>query len=156
MTDRFLEAALRVLKAGGSALFVVNSFIPLERKAGATGVWAYATLEELTEDMAGLSRRLLGESQLRWVGPEKGVIHLGAAAIINAVWDLWGKHVDKPVWQLVAEMDPQMLMSALDGTIVETAMPARLRTRWPTVSTMTDSAATIPITSINSTSVNPS
>ncbi len=72
------------------------------------------TLEQLTADMAGLSRRLLGESQLRWVGPEKGVVHLGAAAIINAVWDLWGKHVGKPVWQLVADLEPEALLSTLD------------------------------------------
>src|SRR5215813_11934736 len=59
------------------------------------------TLEELTADMGALSRRLLGESQMRWLGPEKGVVHLAAAAIINAVWDLWGKQSGKPVWRLV-------------------------------------------------------
>ncbi len=73
-----------------------------------------ATLEELSADMAKLSRRLLGDSQLRWVGPEKGVVHLAAAAIINAVWDLWGKQAGKPVWQLVAELEPEQLMSTLD------------------------------------------
>ena len=73
-----------------------------------------ATLEQLTSSMAQLSRRLLGDSQLRWVGPEKGVVHLGAAAIINAVWDLWGKHAGKPVWQLVADMDAQTLLSTLE------------------------------------------
>ena len=73
-----------------------------------------ASLEELTADMAGLSRRLLGDSQLRWVGPEKGVVHLAAAAIINAVWDLWGKQTGKPVWQLVADLEPEMLLSTLD------------------------------------------
>ncbi len=73
-----------------------------------------ATLEQLTVDMAKLSRRLLGDSQLRWLGPEKGVVHLAAAAIINAVWDLWGKHAGKPVWQLVADLDPEALLSTLD------------------------------------------
>ena len=73
-----------------------------------------ATLEELTGNMAGLSRRLLGDSQLRWVGPEKGVVHLAAAAIINCVWDLWGKHAGKPVWQLVADLDPEALVATLD------------------------------------------
>jgi hypothetical protein len=72
------------------------------------------TLEQLTADMAGLSRRLLGDSQLRWVGPEKGVVHLGAAAIINAVWDLWGKQAGKPVWQLVGDLEPETLLSTLD------------------------------------------
>ena len=72
------------------------------------------TLEELTSDMAGLSRRLLGDSQIRWVGPEKGVVHLAAAAVINAVWDLWGKHAGKPVWQLVADLEPEALLATLD------------------------------------------
>ena len=73
-----------------------------------------ATLEELTSNMAGLSRRLLGDSQIRWVGPEKGVVHLAAAAVINAVWDLWGKHAGKPVWQLVADLEPEALLATLD------------------------------------------
>ena len=73
-----------------------------------------ADLDALFADMGGLSRRLLGESQMRWLGPEKGVVHLAAAAIINAVWDLLGKHHGKPVWQLVAGMAPGELLTALD------------------------------------------
>ena len=72
------------------------------------------TLEELTDDMGALSRRLLGESQMRWLGPEKGVVHLAAAAIINAIWDLWGKQSGKPVWRLVADLDPEALLRTLD------------------------------------------
>jgi L-fuconate dehydratase len=72
------------------------------------------TLEELTSDMGALSRRLLGESQMRWLGPEKGVVHLAAAAIINAVWDLWGKECGKPVWRLVADLEPEALLRTLD------------------------------------------
>jgi len=72
------------------------------------------TLEELTSDMGALSRRLLGESQMRWLGPEKGVVHLAAAAIINAIWDLWGKQSGKPVWRLVADLEPEALLRALD------------------------------------------
>jgi L-fuconate dehydratase len=49
------------------------------------------TLEEIQSDMAGFWRRLTSESQLRWVGPEKGVLHLATAAVVNAVWDLWAK-----------------------------------------------------------------
>ena len=48
-------------------------------------------LEEIRRDMAGFYRRLTSESQLRWVGPEKGVIHLATAAVVNAVWDLYAK-----------------------------------------------------------------
>ncbi len=50
------------------------------------------TLEELTRDMGATWRYLVADSQLRWVGPEKGVIHLGLAAVVNALWDLWARH----------------------------------------------------------------
>ncbi len=65
------------------------------------------TLASLTGDMAGFWRSLAGESQLRWIGPEKGAIHLATAAIVNAVWDLWAKSEGKPVWKLVADMTPR-------------------------------------------------
>jgi L-fuconate dehydratase len=72
------------------------------------------TLEEIQADMAGFYRRIVGDSQLRWLGPEKGVIHLAAAAVINAVWDLWGKAAEKPVWRLVSEMSPQQIVGLVD------------------------------------------
>ncbi|HEX6069345.1 MAG TPA: hypothetical protein VFZ18_05960, partial [Longimicrobiaceae bacterium] len=64
------------------------------------------TLEEIRDDMAGFWRRVTGDSQLRWVGPEKGVIHLATAAVVNAVWDLYAKAEGKPLWRLLAEMSP--------------------------------------------------
>ena len=63
-------------------------------------------LESFTADMAGFWRLITGDSQLRWVGPEKGVIHLATAAVVNAVWDLWAKTEGKPVWKLLSEMTP--------------------------------------------------
>ena len=71
-------------------------------------------LEEIVADMAGFWRSLAGDSQLRWVGPEKGVIHLALAAVINAVWDLWAKSVGKPVWQLVADLEPEQFVNLID------------------------------------------
>ena len=62
-------------------------------------------LEEITADFAGFHRRLTNESQLRWLGPDKGVIHLATAAIVNALWDLWAKRRGMPVWKLVAGPD---------------------------------------------------
>lgn len=61
-----------------------------------------------------LFRRLTADSQLRWVGPEKGVIHLAAAAVINAVWDLWARAAGKPVWQLICEMSPEAFVACVD------------------------------------------
>ncbi|MGH9886670.1 MAG: L-fuconate dehydratase, partial [bacterium] len=71
-------------------------------------------LDEITADMAGFWRLLAGESQLRWLGPEKGVIHISMAAIVNAAWDLWAKVEKKPVWKLLADMTPRQLVSCVD------------------------------------------
>lgn len=59
-------------------------------------------------------REITSESQLRWVGPEKGVIHLATAAVINALWDLWGRMEGKPVWKLLSELPPEQLVSVID------------------------------------------
>ncbi len=72
------------------------------------------SLEEIQADMAAFSRRVTGDSQLRWLGPEKGVVHLAAAAVINAAWDLWAKVAAKPVWQLVCDMSPQEIATLID------------------------------------------
>jgi L-fuconate dehydratase len=71
------------------------------------------TLEEFTDDMAGFWTRITGDSQLRWLGPEKGVIHLAAAAVVNAVWDLWAKQVGKPLWRLLADMTPEEVVACI-------------------------------------------
>ena len=71
-------------------------------------------LRDITADFGGFWHSLAGESQLRWLGPEKGVIHLALAAVINAVWDLYGKAEGKPVWKLLADMTPAQLVSCID------------------------------------------
>ena len=72
------------------------------------------TLESIAADMGGFWRQVTGDSQLRWVGPEKGVIHLATAAIVNAVWDLYAKVEGKPLWQLLAEMPSEQLVGCID------------------------------------------
>ncbi len=72
------------------------------------------SLDEVREDMAGFWRSLASESQLRWVGPEKGVIHLATAALVNAVWDLWAKVEGKPLWKLLADMTAEELVRCVD------------------------------------------
>ena len=72
------------------------------------------TLESFTEDMGAFWRHVTGDSQLRWVGPEKGVIHLATAAIVNAVWDLYAKAEGKPLWKLLVDMSPEELVSCVD------------------------------------------
>lgn len=72
------------------------------------------TLAEITSDFAGFWRRLASDSQFRWLGPEKGVVHLATAAVVNAVWDLWGKVEGKPVWKLAADLPPKTLVDCID------------------------------------------
>ncbi len=72
------------------------------------------TLESFTSDMAGFWRHITGDSQLRWIGPEKGAIHLATAAVVNAVWDLWAKVEGKPLWKLVADMTPEQFVGCVD------------------------------------------
>ena len=77
------------------------------------------TLSSIVSDFAKFSRELTGESQFRWLGPEKGVIHLACGALINALWDLWAKLEGKPVWQLLAEMDPEQILSCIDFQYID-------------------------------------
>jgi L-fuconate dehydratase len=72
------------------------------------------SLEEIQADMGAFWRRIVGDSQLRWLGPEKGVIHLAGAAVINAAWDLWARAAGKPVWRLVSEMSPAEIVRLID------------------------------------------
>src|SRR5205814_9432923 len=67
------------------------------------------SLDELFADMGAFWRALTGDSQLRWIGPEKGAIHLGTAAIVNAVWDLYAKREGKPLWKLLVDLSPEDL-----------------------------------------------
>ena len=82
------------------------------------------SLEECTEDMGAFWRLLTGDSQLRWIGPDKGAVHLATAAVVNAVWDLWAKSVGKPVWRLVAEMTPEEFVRLIDFRYLTDAMTA--------------------------------
>jgi L-fuconate dehydratase len=72
------------------------------------------TLEAICADMRGFWRSLVSDTQLRWLGPEKGVIHLATAAVVNAVWDLWAKRERKPLWKLLADMTPEQLVACVD------------------------------------------
>jgi L-fuconate dehydratase len=71
------------------------------------------TLDSLTSDMAAFWYSMTGDSQLRWLGPEKGVVHLAAAAVINAVWDLYAKAEVKPLWKLLIDMSPEEIVSVV-------------------------------------------
>jgi L-fuconate dehydratase len=80
------------------------------------------TLEEITAEPAAFWRSLASESQLRWLGPEKGVIHIAMAAVINAVWDLHAKRERKPVWKLLADMTPRQVVACIDFRYITDAL----------------------------------
>src|SRR3954447_2795305 len=80
------------------------------------------TLDGITGDMRGFWRSLVSDDQLRWLGPEKGVMHLAAAAIVNAVWDLWAKVEGVPLWQLLVQLSPEQLVSTIDFRYIDDAL----------------------------------
>jgi L-galactonate dehydratase len=59
---------------------------------------------------------------LRWIGPEKGVIHLALGAVVNAIWDLWAKSLGKPVWRIVADMTPEEFVKCIDFRYITDAI----------------------------------
>lgn len=71
-------------------------------------------MADVTDDMGAFWRHVTSDSQLRWIGPDKGAIHLATGAVVNAVWDLWAKIVGKPVWRLVADMSPEEFVRCID------------------------------------------
>src|SRR6185503_20805010 len=80
------------------------------------------TLESFTANMGAFWRMITGDSQLRWLGPEKGVIHLATAAVVNAVWDLYAKVEGKPLWRLLADFSPAEIVSCIDFTYIADAL----------------------------------
>lgn len=80
------------------------------------------TLESLVADWGKTWRYLVSDSQLRWIGPEKGVIHLALGAIVNAIWDLWAKTLGKPVWRIVAEMTSEEFVRCIDFRYITDAI----------------------------------
>lgn len=84
------------------------------------------SLDGIENDLAGFWRSVVGESQLRWLGPEKGVVHLAAAALVNAVWDMLAKRAKKPLWRYLADMEPEQIISAIDFRHISDALPPEL------------------------------
>jgi len=79
-------------------------------------------LDEIAANMGAFWQRIVGDSQLRWVGPEKGVIHLATAAVVNAVWDLWAKVEGKPLWKLLCDMTPEEIVRCVDFRYITDAL----------------------------------
>ena len=77
---------------------------------------------DIISDLGGFSAGLINDSQLRWLGPEKGVMHMAIGAVVNAAWDLAAKLADKPLWRLLAEMSPEQIVSLVDFRYLDDAL----------------------------------
>jgi L-fuconate dehydratase len=82
-------------------------------------------IDEVLSDMGALSKELIYEPHLRWLGPEKGVVHMAAGAVINAAWDLRAKRAGQPLWQHLARMEPEELVSLVDFRYLTDALTRR-------------------------------
>ncbi|MGW1544905.1 enolase C-terminal domain-like protein [Streptomyces sp. NPDC002309] len=79
-------------------------------------------VDELCADPGVVNRALIGDSQLRWLGPEKGVMHMAIGAVVNAVWDLAAKRARKPLWRLLADAEPEWLVRQIDFRYLSDAL----------------------------------
>jgi L-fuconate dehydratase len=78
--------------------------------------------EEIAADLGGFSAALINDSQLRWLGPEKGVMHMAIGAVVNAAWDLAAKLAGKPLWRLLADMTPEQIVALVDFRYIDDAL----------------------------------
>jgi len=79
-------------------------------------------VDDILADPAAFWRALAGDSQLRWLGPEKGVIHIAMAAIVNATWDLHARRANKPLWKLLADLTPRQIVGCIDFQYITDAL----------------------------------
>jgi len=76
------------------------------------------SLDDIVSDMRSFYRRLTVDKQLRWLGPEKGILHMATGAVLNAVWDLWAKREQKPMWKHLVDLSPEQLVSTIDFSYI--------------------------------------
>ena len=80
------------------------------------------SLDGIANDLGGFWRSMVADTQLRWLGPEKGIIHMAAAALVNGVWDLLAKNAHQPLWLYLAAMSPEQIVSAIDFRHISDAL----------------------------------
>jgi L-fuconate dehydratase len=81
-------------------------------------------VEAVLEDLGGIGRELTSDPQLRWLGPEKGIIHMATGAVLNALWDLKAKRAGKPLWKLLADLSPQQVVDIVDLSYLSDVLTA--------------------------------
>ena len=76
------------------------------------------SVDDIVTDMRSLYRDLTVDKQLRWLGPEKGILHMATGALLNAVWDLWARREGKPMWKHLVDLSPEQLVSTIDFSYI--------------------------------------
>ena len=79
-------------------------------------------LAAVLDDLGGFAGRLVGDSQLRWLGPEKGVMHMAIGVVVNAAWDMAARRAGQPLWRFIAEMSPESIVDAIDFRYLSDAL----------------------------------
>ncbi len=79
-------------------------------------------VNEVVNDLGAFARTLTNDSQLRWLGPEKGVMHMAIGAVVNAAWDMAGRFAGKPVWQLIGDMTSEQIVELIDFRYIRDAL----------------------------------
>src|SRR5690606_12184042 len=82
----------------------------------------WRSVDEICDDLGLVYRELLHDSQFRWLGPEKGIMHMAIGAVVNAVWDLAAKRAGKPVWKLLADLTPEQIVGLVDWRYLTDAL----------------------------------
>lgn len=123
------SAAYLVLRTSAGAeghglIFTVGRGTDIEVAAvrALAGMVVGRPVEALIADPGALARDLIGDSQIRWLGPAKGVVHMAAGGLINAVWDLAARRAGKPLWQFLAGLTPQQIVDQIDFRYLRDAL----------------------------------
>ncbi len=115
-TSEGLEGHGLVFTIGEGTELEVAALQALEPLVAGMGV------DEVLADLGGFARGLTGHSPFRWLGPEKGIVHMAIGGVVNAVWDLYGKRERKPVWKLLADLEPEQIVDLVDFRYLEDAL----------------------------------
>src|SRR6202035_1134422 len=129
--DPDYSAAYVVLRTDDPSGLCGHGFVFTIGRGNDVQTSAYAALRHLVvgrkvsdiiSDLGAFARSLTHDSQLRWLGPEKGVIHMAIGAVINAAWDMAARHAGKPVWRLIADMSPEQIVELIDFRYITDAL----------------------------------
>lgn len=129
--DPDYSAAYVILRTDGAPGLCGHGFVFTIGRGNDVQTAAYSALEhlvigrrvsEIVGDLGAFARSLTDDSQLRWLGPEKGVMHMAIGAVVNAAWDLAARAAAKPVWRLISDMSPQQIVDLIDFRYISDAL----------------------------------